>query len=168
MSGKHLLHTPKVQSIGVYTINQLARLWICVLGRSCESLVFLVETMEDDVRATSDVVLAQIVQIFILLIQYGEVVWKVLEYVLKDESGNADAVFKHINTSVLVKLKHFVDGFQHGFYVFVIIQHKEIVHVLHVVLFQHGQAQLVVLPKLKIITGSSFTCRSSCCSILKR
>jgi hypothetical protein len=32
MSGRHLLHnTPKLQSIGVYTINQLTGLWICVL-----------------------------------------------------------------------------------------------------------------------------------------
>jgi hypothetical protein len=55
-------------SIGVYTINQLPGLWICVLGRSYESLVSLVVTMDD-------VVLVQIVQIFILLIRYGEVVW---------------------------------------------------------------------------------------------
>ena len=76
MSGRHLLHnTPKLQSIGVYTINQLTGLWFCVLGRSYEGLVFLVVTMEDDARATNDVVLVQIVQIFILLIRYGEVVW---------------------------------------------------------------------------------------------
>jgi hypothetical protein len=35
MADRHLLHnTPKIQSIGVYTINQLTGLWICVLGRS--------------------------------------------------------------------------------------------------------------------------------------
>jgi hypothetical protein len=47
MAGRHLLHnTPKIQSIGVYTINQLTGLWICVLGRSYEGLVFLVVTMK--------------------------------------------------------------------------------------------------------------------------
>ena len=76
MAGRHLLHnTPKVPSIGVYTINQLTGLWICVLGRSYEGLVFLVVTMEDGARATNDVVLEQVVQIFILLIRYGEVIW---------------------------------------------------------------------------------------------
>ena len=76
MSGRHLLHnTLKVQSIGVYTINQLTGLWICVLGRSYEGLVFLVVTMKHNARAPNDVVLVQVVQIFILLIRYGEVVW---------------------------------------------------------------------------------------------
>ena len=76
ISGRHLLHnTPKVQSIGVYTINQLAGLWIYVLGRSYEGLVFLVVTMKHDAWSTNDVVLVQVVQIFILLIRYGEVVW---------------------------------------------------------------------------------------------
>jgi hypothetical protein len=42
-----------------------------------------------------------------------------LEHVLQCESGNADAVFKHIDVAILVKLKHLVDGFQHGFNVFV-------------------------------------------------
>jgi hypothetical protein len=76
MSGRHLLHnTPKVQSIGVYTINQLTGLWICVLGRSYEGLVFLVVTMKHDARSPNDAVLVQVVHIFILLIRYGEVVW---------------------------------------------------------------------------------------------
>ena len=76
MAGRHLLHnTPKIQSIGVYTINQLTGLWICVLGRSYEGLVFLVVTMKHNARAPNDVVLVQVVQIFILLIRYGEVVW---------------------------------------------------------------------------------------------
>ena len=76
MAGSHLLHnTPKIQSIGVYTINKLIGLWICVLGRSYEGLVFPVVTMKHDARVPNDVVLVQVVQIFILLIRYGEVVW---------------------------------------------------------------------------------------------
>jgi hypothetical protein len=39
-----------------------------------------------------------------------------LEHVLQCESGNADAVFKHIDVAILVKLKHLVDGFQHSNY----------------------------------------------------
>ena len=71
MAGRHPLHnTPKIQSIGVYTLNQLTGLWICVLGRSYEGLVFLVITMKHDARALNDAVLVQIVQIFILLIRY--------------------------------------------------------------------------------------------------
>jgi hypothetical protein len=44
-----------------------------------------------------------------------------LEHVFQCESGNADAVFKHIDVAILVKLKHLVDGFQHGFDVFVVV-----------------------------------------------
>jgi hypothetical protein len=43
-----------------------------------------------------------------------------LDKLLQCESGNADAVFKHIDVAILVKLKHLVDGFQHGFDVFVV------------------------------------------------
>jgi hypothetical protein len=63
---RHLLHnTPKIQSIGVYTINQLTGLWICVLGRSYEGLVFLVVTMKHDAWSTNYAVLVQVVHIFL-------------------------------------------------------------------------------------------------------
>ena len=76
MSGRHLLpNISKVQSVGIYTINQLTGIWICVLGRSYEGLVFLVVMMKHDARAPNDAVLVQAVHIFILLIGYGEVVW---------------------------------------------------------------------------------------------
>ena len=61
-----------------------------------------------------------------------------MEHVLQCESGNADAVFKHIDVAVLVKLKHLVDGFQHGFDVFVVVPCQELFHGLHVVVFPHS------------------------------
>jgi hypothetical protein len=50
-----------------------------------------------------------------------------------EDNGNADAVFKHIDVAILVKLKHLVDGFQHGFDVFVVVPCQELFHGLHVV-----------------------------------
>jgi hypothetical protein len=78
-----------------------------------------------------------------------------LEHVLQDESGNADAVFKHINTSVLVKLKHLVDGFQHGFDVFVVVPCQELFHGLHVVVLPYSLAQLVVFGRDVLILQSA-------------
>jgi hypothetical protein len=122
MAGRHPLHnTPKIQSIGVYTIHQLTGLWISegrmkVLSfknknisaeeyqlcqrawqdndmktmkefmtwynKDVEPMLEAIDkmfqfnlTMKHDARAPSDVVLVQVVQIFILLIRYGEVVW---------------------------------------------------------------------------------------------
>ena len=64
-----------------------------------------------------------------------------MEHVLQDESGNA--VFKYINTSVLIKLKHLVYGFQHGFNVFVVVPCEELFHGFHVVVLPYSLAQLV-------------------------
>jgi hypothetical protein len=52
-------------------------------------------------------------------------------------------ILKHIDVAILVKLKHFVDGFQHGFDVFVVPCH-ELFHGLHVVVLPYSLAQLVV------------------------
>ena len=70
---------------------------------------------------------------------------QVVEQIEQRQTGNADAIFKYIDASLLVEDRLLTDGFHEGYYVEVIIPHQEIAHGFHMRISPYPLAFGIVL-----------------------
>ena len=103
--------------------------------------------MEDDGRATDDVVFDELVQIAVCLIEGDEVCvgWETVEEIQQRQPRDAYTVFKYIDVLVVVEGGLFVDCLEKERHVTVIVPYEVLAQRLHFVIAPHRLATSVVL-----------------------
>ena len=100
-----------------------------------------------DSRTTDGVVFNKLVQIDVRLVEDGEVGLrrKIFEEIEQCQSGNAYAIFEHIDVMLLVEGELFVDSLEEGCDIAVVIPHEKVAHRLHSIIAPRHLTQRVVL-----------------------
>ena len=108
--------------------------------------VFLVVAMEDDGRATDDVVFDELVQIAVCLIEGDEVCvwWETVEEIQQRQPRDAYTVFKYIDVLVVVECGLFVDCLEKGRHVTVIVPDEIVPHRRHSIVAPHRLTASVI------------------------
>ena len=117
-----------------------------------------------DSRTTDDVVFNKLVQIAVRLVEDGEVGLprKIFEEIEQCQSGNAYAIFEHIDVMLLVEGELFVDSLEEGYDIAVVIPHQKVAHRLHSIIAPRHLTQSVVL------VGYAFVLESTVEGFLRR
>ena len=100
-----------------------------------------------DSRTTDDVVFNKLLQFAVRLVEDGEVGIrrKIFEEIEQCQSGNAYAIFEHIDVMLLVEGELFVDSLEEGNDIAVIIPHEKVAHRLHSIIAPRHLTQSVVI-----------------------
>ena len=110
-----------------------------------------------DGRTTDDIVFDEKVQIAIRLVEDSEegVRWKIVEEIEQCQARNAYAIFEHIDVLLFVEGKLFVDGFEKGYDVAVVIPHEKVTHRLHTIVTSHCLTTSVVIVRYTFVLEST-------------
>ena len=109
---------------------------------------------------TDDVVFNELVQIAVRLVEHGEesVRRKIVEEIEQCQSGNAYAIFEHIDVLLLVEGELFVDSLEERFDVAVVIPHEKIMHRFHSIITPHCVTASIVLVGYTFVLESTVEC----------
>ena len=110
-----------------------------------------------DSRTTDDVVFNKLVQIAVRLVEDGKVGLrrKIFEEIEQCQSGNADAIFEHIDVMLLVEGELFVDSLEEGYNIAVVIPHEKVAHRLHSIIAPRHLTQSIVLVGYALVLEST-------------
>ena len=110
-----------------------------------------------DSRTTDDAVFNKLVQIAVRLVEDSEVGLrrKILEETEQCQSGNAYAIFEHIDVMLMVEGELFVDSLEEGNDIAVVILHEKVAHRLHSIIAPRHLTQSVVLVGYAFIIEST-------------